>query len=401
MPFHNALSVTGKEMVKENRQVLLKDAFGKGSQLAQLGTSTKGRLVSMNNRSSVAVILAACLVLGLVAIVGEAALPWWCMSKDVTEWIDVSRYVEPPPYKVAWDIYFETNNFGKQFDREIVEEVKRHPLLISEFLHTASHGEVATQIANVEDMLVQDPDILILAPNSATALVPILEEAYEMGVVVIVCGAGLDSDNITMYVNEDDYEHGRVGAEWLAEQMGYEGNLVWLSGVPGVATAEVNWQAGQDVMAKYPGINIIAHEYGFWDYASTKPIFEDIVNAHPQIDGIWGFGGMTEAAIDVLREAGRPIPPCVDDGDNGFLKELATGDFAGLGVDKPVWLSQMALQLGLQVKLGLPTRKVHLVPPGLITIDNVKDFVRYDFPDNLYTTTHLPDAVLREIYGEQ
>lgn len=342
------------------------------------------------------------LVISLVCgamLVEAASQPWWCMSMDPFEWVDLDRYAEPGPYVVAWDIYYETNNYGKQIDREIIEEVARHPELIKAFYRTASHGEVATQIANIEDLLVRNPDILIVTPNSASGLVPVLKKAYDRGIVVVVCAAGLDGDQFTLYVNEDDYEHGRIGAEWLAQQMNYQGNLVEIDGVPGVGTAEVNKQAVADVLAKYPNMHLIAREYGYWDYATTKPIFQDIANANPVIDGIWGFGGTSEACIDVLRAMGRPIPPAVDDGDNGFLKELATGEFPALGVDKPVWLSQMALQLALQVKMGLPTLKKHIITPGLITIDNVDQFVRYDFPDDLYTTTHLSDAVLREIYG--
>jgi len=286
-----------------------------------------------------------------------------------------------------------------QLFQEFKAEVARHPDLISEIFYTDSEGNTAKQISNIEDLIVRNPDILVLTPNSPTALVPVIEKAYNKGIAVILCAAGADTEKYTSFVNVEDFVYGVTGAKWLAETIGYKGTVVGLSGIAGLSTAEDRWKGVLSVFNKYPEIKIIAHEYCDWTFTKAKMAMETIITAHPKIDGIWTGGGMmSRGAIEALLAAGRKVPPICGDDDNGYLKMWKKYNLTAFSCTKPTWLSQKGLQIGLDILQGKPTPKVNLLPAYAITSETLDEFVRPNLPDSLFCNTHLPDDVINELF---
>lgn len=338
----------------------------------------------------VGVVLVAAFLLGSISF-----------TQEKEEWVDISKYKEKPPYIVAFDIYYKGNTWGVQLFEEFKAEVARHPDLISEAYYTDSEGNTSKQISNIEDLMVRNPDILVFTPNSPTALVPVIEEAYNKGIAVILTAAAADTEKYTAYVNVDDFQYGVTGAQWLVKAMGYKGNVVGLSGIAGLSTAEQRWKGAKSVFDKYPEVKIVAHEYADWTYSKAKIAMENIITAHPQIDGIWtGAGMMARGAIEALMAAGKEVPPITADDDNGYLKMWKKYDLTAFCSTKPTWLSQRALQLGLDIKQGMPIRKNQILPAYTITEKTLDKYVRPDMPDSMFVNTHLPEDVIQKLFGE-
>ena len=334
----------------------------------------------------------------LIAIVG---LIFIVMSSSMfaAEMVDLQKYKKAPPYKVAFDIYYKGNTWGIMLFEEFKAEVARHPDLISEAFYTDSEGNAAKQISNIEDLMVRDPDVLVLTPCSFTAIVPVIEKAYDRGIAVILCAAGADTEKYTSFVNVDDFEYGVTGGKWLVEAIGYKGNVVGLSGIAGLSTAEDRWRGAMSVFEKYPGVKVVAHEYCDWTYVKAKMAMESLIPAHPKIDGIWtGAGMMARGAIEALLAAGRSVPPITADDDNGYLKMWKKFDLTAVCLTKPTWLSQKGLQIGLDILQGKPTPKVNILPAYVITKETLDDFVRPDLPDTMFVNTHLPEEVIKRLF---
>jgi len=343
----------------------------------------------MSERKRVGLLL---LMVGLIAVVMGGTL-------FAAEMVDLNKYKKSPPYKGAFDIYYKGNTWGVMLFEEFKAEVARHPDLISEAFYTDSEGNAAKQISNIEDLMVRNPDVLVLTPCSFTAIVPVIEKAYDRGIAVILCAAGADTEEYTAFVNVDDFEYGVTGGKWLVEAMGYKGNVVGLSGIAGLSTAEDRWRGAMSVFEKYPGIKVVAHEYCDWTYVKAKMAMESLIPAHPKIDGIWtGAGMMARGAIEALLAAGRSVPPITADDDNGYLKMWKEFNLTAVCLTKPTWLSQKGLQTGLDIMQGKPTPKVNILPAYIITQETLDDFVRPDLPDTMFCNTHLPEEVIKRLF---
>jgi len=337
----------------------------------------------------------------LIALV-ELILIVIIMSSSIfaaQQMVDLQKYKKDPPYKVAFDIYYKGNAWGVLLFEEFKAEVARHPDLIGEVFYTDSEGNTAKQISNIEDLIVRNPDLLILTPNSFTSLVPVIEKAYSKGIVVVLCAAGADTEKYTSYINIDDFDYGVTGAKWLVETIGYKGKIVGLLGKAGVSAAEDTWKGALSIFDKYPGIKVIASEYCDWTFSKAKIAMENIIAAQPEIDGIWtGSGAVARGAIEALLAAGIEIPPIAATDENGFLKMWKQYNLTAFSYAKPAWLSQKALQIGLDILQGKATTKVNVIPSPTITKETLDEFVLPDLPDSLFCNTHLSIEKIKELF---
>ncbi len=89
----------------------------------------------------------------------------------------------------------------------------------------------------------------------------------------------INSTKYSMIVSDDPGAYGINGAEWLAKELNYEGNIFFFRGVQGYPIDEGRSGGALKVFEKYPGINIVAIEYCNWSADQAKSAF---FNMYPQ-----------------------------------------------------------------------------------------------------------------------
>lgn len=89
------------------------------------------------------------------------------------------------------------------------------------------------QIADIEHFISQDVDLIVVAPNEAEAITPVVEKAYKKGIPVVLVDRKIDSDSYNAYIGADNYEMGRQIGIYLSSRLKGKGNVVELSGLKG------------------------------------------------------------------------------------------------------------------------------------------------------------------------
>jgi ribose transport system substrate-binding protein len=93
----------------------------------------------------------------------------------------------------------------------------------------------SSQVRNVEDLMVWGMNILVILPHESAPLTPIVKEAHDKGVRVLVIDRGL-TDTSFGYVNlaGDNTAMGRLSGQWVAKEMKAGGltNYVAMGGLP-------------------------------------------------------------------------------------------------------------------------------------------------------------------------
>lgn len=309
------------------------------------------------------------------------------------------------PYTIGYDIYFAGNGWSVQLADEFKAEVKKHPNEIKQVDYTESNGDINTQISNIKSLIAKHVDAIIITPNSPTALIPVVKEAENKGIDVILLGATLNSPDYTSLVTVDDTDFGKVGAQWLVKQLNGKGNIIALNGLAGISVSDDRWKGAESVFKQYPGIHVIASANADWDYAKGKTAVTNMLAAHPEkIDGVWSQGGaMTMGAIEAFQAAHRPLVPMTGEDNNGFLKMWQTLEpqgFKAVGVSKPTWLSAEALDTTLNILEGKPYKKDNVLQPPVITNTDLSKYVKLNLSDSLYDNTRLTDSELQQLFSK-
>ena len=123
-------------------------------------------------------------------------------------------------------------------------------------------------------------------------------------------------------------------AEWLAEELGGKGNIVFMGGIPGNMVDLRRNAAAKAVFADFPDITIIADTPSMWNNATAKQKLTEIVATHgwDKIDGLWTQTGcyvFTQMQVD-RGGRGDSLKPCAGNGTNGHrVAQLAPGTTEG------------------------------------------------------------------------
>jgi ribose transport system substrate-binding protein len=319
---------------------------------------------------------------------------------------DTATTAEDGTYVIGYDSYFVGNTWSAQLEAEFTSATKRNASEISDVIVTQSDNDAQKQISNIQSMIARDVDAIIVTPISPDGIVPVLKQASDAGITVVLSASGAQTDDYASYVNVDDEEFGRTGAEWLVDKLGGEGKIVAINGIAGVPTSDLRFAGAKEVFDDNPGIEIVSTIDGSWDQATTKTAVESLLAANPNIDGVWSQGGsMTLGAIEAFEAASVPLVPMTGEDSNGLLKKwtqlIAGGDtgFDAIAVAKPTWISATALDNALAALGGDDVKKDDLLDPEVITADNIADFVRDDLPDSLWVNTKMTDDEINALFG--
>ncbi|MBN8634024.1 MAG: substrate-binding domain-containing protein [Anaerolineae bacterium] len=291
---------------------------------------------------------------------------------------DTSAYAKEGPYRIALAAQGTSNSWSALFDehaRWYAEELG--PDVIGELLYADAQASADIQVPQVEDLLAQEPDALILVPMGAAALSAPVERAMAQGVPVILCASTVDTDNFVTEVGTNLYASGAYLAQYLVDQLGGEGSVVVMAGIPGVTTSDVMQQGAEAVFAANPGITVLDVQPGNWSTAEAKTIMETwIAQYGDEIDGVWSGGAqMSQGIVSAYLDAGAAIPP-IGGGEfgNGFLRLALENDISYAAWQYPNAMVTLCMDTALAILRGEP----------------VPRFI--DFQDSIPNTQNFTDA---------
>lgn len=312
------------------------------------------------------------------------------------EIVDTSAYATEPPYTFCFSNASVSNSWRVSMVEHLYWAVEQNSDLISELIETDANDDPNKQISDTEDLLTRDCDILIISPATSEALTPVAAAAMEQGIPVVTVDRNVDDpDAYVSYVVADNCTVGRLQAEWLAETLEGEGQIVLMSGIAGASPAEERLTCAREVFAQYEGIEEIAQEYTNWSPVEGKQIMENWLLTLDQIDGVWSDSGLqASGAVEAFIEAGMDVPPITGEDFNRFLKQMQEYGFEGVVVPFSVQQGSVAVETALQILAGEPVPKTVFIENVIITAENLEDYVRPDLPDD-YWAGSLPEVAER------
>jgi len=196
---------------------------------------------------------------------------------------------------------------------------------VSELVTIHRNTDAAGQLSDIRDLIAADVDAIVFNPNDPDALNPALDEAAAAGIPTVSVDAFVTHEG-TYNLYNNQIEYARLGAEWLFEEMGGEGNVYYMRGLAG-HPADSDRQIGfEQALENYPDINVIPSidgEHTGWDPATTTQLINDWIASgqYDGTDGIW-TSGMDSQVVDAIQQAGLEFVPIVGADLGAFVAQL-------------------------------------------------------------------------------
>ncbi|VXB36815.1 putative sugar transporter subunit: periplasmic-binding component of ABC superfamily [Burkholderia sp. 8Y] len=168
------------------------------------------------------------------------------------------------------------------------------------------------QIKAIRSYIAQKVDVIAFSPVVESGWEPILVEAKNAKIPVVLTDRNIDVKDKSLYVTmigSDFLEEGRRGGKWLEDHYKNEKgpiNIVELQGTVGSAPANDRRAGLLEVIKNDPKFKVIASQSGDFTLAGGKQVMEAFVKTYgKQINVVYAHNDdMALGAIQAMEEAG-------------------------------------------------------------------------------------------------
>lgn len=217
-----------------------------------------------------------------------------------------------PPWKIGYASSYAGNTWRAAALDVIMNNLlprSKEAGLVSDVVVTQSDLKDAVQIQQMRQMVDDGVDAIIICCGNVTAFNQTIEYAYKAGVPVFSFSGYVTSP----YAINGAANHAQGGGEmatWLAEKIGKKGNVLLVSGIPGVASSDSFDKAAKEALAKYPDITIVGEVAGKWtDQVAQVEVQKFLATNPSQLDGILTQGAQENGVLNAMLQSGRPMVP--------------------------------------------------------------------------------------------
>ena len=294
----------------------------------------------------------------------------WTPAKAAAKWkVGFSQCTTLEPWRV-------------QFNKDIQTEAKKQPDV--DLVITDGQDKTEKQVADCENLIVQQVNVLLISPKESAGLTGVVEKAIDAKIPVIVLDRNVDTKRITQFIGGDNVAIGKAAGEHAVKLLGgpgkAAGNLVEIWGGMGTQPAHDRHDGFHVFTDKEPGIkNLLNNQSGDWKQDKAYNIMTTALRNNEKIDLVYGHNDpMAYGAYLAAKDAGRDKDIKFIIGIDGLPDEGVTWVSKGQLTATFLYATPGAEGLRQAVKLlkGEKLQPVITLPTMLITKDNASEILK-------------------------
>ncbi|MFB3786831.1 MAG: substrate-binding domain-containing protein [bacterium] len=262
----------------------------------------------------------------------------------------------------------------KAMNDAAVAEARHYPDIELRFQDAEQKNDL--QVNQVRLLARQGIDLLIISPNEASPLTPIVEEVYNSGTPVIVLDRAVNTEAYTCFIGADNRVIGKQAGEYVAKILNGQGLIVEIQGLPGSPPAIDRSEGFKEAIAAFPGLKIIHNPVANWLRSEAIDQMKIALQAQPKIDLVYGHNDpMALGAYLAAKQVGREKEMKfigIDALWNEGVQAVIDGE-----LDATFWYptcGKEAVQTAYKILKGESVPKTITLPTELITKENAQEW---------------------------
>lgn len=171
--------------------------------------------------------------------------------------------------------------------------------------------DTSAQIKIVQQMMVERVDAIVIAPADSKALVPVLKDAVDKGIIVVnidnkLDPAALKEKSLTVpFVGPDNRKGAKLVGDELAKHLKPGDKVGIIEGVSTTTNAQQRTAGFQDAM-KAAGAVVVGVQSGQWEMDKGNTVASAMLREHPDLKALLcGNDNMALGAVASVKSAGK------------------------------------------------------------------------------------------------
>ena len=221
----------------------------------------------------------------------------------------------------------------------------------------AAETEVENQMTMLQNALTKKPAALGFAALDSKAAASVLDQFKSANIPVIAFDSGVESDIPLTTAATDNKAAAAEGAKHMCERIGCRGEV-------GLVVHDQTSKSGTDrrdgfiegIKANCADVQLLETQYGAGDQAKSADIVKSMIQANPDIAGIFGSNeGSAIGAVKGVQEAGdaaKSVKLVGFDSGQAQMDAITSGLMAGAITQNPVGMGEAVVDAAVKAIKG-------------------------------------------------
>lgn len=232
-----------------------------------------------------------------------------------------------------------------------------------------ANQDLNKQLADVEDFIVKGVKVLVISPVDSKGVLPAIKKAQDAGIKVVTVDVPAEGLEVVSYVGTDNFKGGEKAGELMAKVLEGKGEVAIIN-YPTVQSVVSRIEGFKKALEAHPEVKVVAEQTGI-TRAEALAAAQNMLQANPEIDGIFGFGDDAALAAAVaVKSAGLQDKVKVI-GFDGMkeARDAVDSDPVMVGVIQqyPDQMGKQAVQTAVTVMKGGEVPAQQPIEPGVYT----------------------------------
>ena len=239
--------------------------------------------------------------------------------------------------------------------------------------------DVDKQMQIIENLIQTGIKVLLVTPSGSKEIAPAIAKANKAGIRVVVVDTRVDAQaakdagiTVDSYIGSDNYEGGKIAGNYLLQATGGKANVGVLEGIPGHETGDQRLRGFKDAVKDAKGIKIVASQTANWERDQGFTVFQNMLEAHPEIDAVFSANDMMAlGAVEAIAAKGKTgkIKVVGYDAVEDAKKAIAEGTIVASVAQFPSEMGRVAVESADKLLKGQAVPAEQLVRIDLVTRD--------------------------------
>ncbi len=178
------------------------------------------------------------------------------------------------------------DEWRSKMNREMLRESSLYDGTVEVEIKTAN-DDTEQQKRDILYFIERNVDVLVVAPNEAAPLTPVVEKAFDLGIPVIVVDRKILSDKYTAFVGADNYEIGKIAGEYIVSVLKGKGSVLELTGLQSSSPAFDRHVGFLEALGKAPDIKLSTSVDAGWRRQDAEYKTDSVLACGTHVDIIF------------------------------------------------------------------------------------------------------------------
>ncbi len=235
--------------------------------------------------------------------------------------------------------------------------------------------DASKQVNDIQDMITRGVDVLIINPVDSDAVVTSVKAANDADIPVITVDRAANGGDVASHIASDNVSGGKQAAEYLFKQLGGNGTVAELEGIPGTSAARDRGKGFQQALSGASGIKLVSKQTANFDRNQGFNVAQNIFQANPDLDGLFAQNDeMALGAVRAAKQEGKNVKIMGFDAIPDAIKAIEAGDMVGTIAQQPALMGKRSVETAIKIADDESVPKTQPVPIKLVTKANAAQF---------------------------